>query len=370
MGDASKAALDELGELLQAVSADADDERWAFADDRERAMYRHFAMESLHHTLLFWLQADPQRPRFVEWIRPYRKLLGDNPDSLYYGTVLDPTRRYRIRGNTMHACYTSFTIERGTAGGKMSQQLGTTLNDTEFDIDAAGNYELIAGPDATGPNSLRLDPDAGSITTRHYFEWERSVGLDPATHIPLVIEPLDDAGPPPVPDDAATAAGIRRVISFLRTLTVDAAPAPRPSVPWSTCEPNTFTNPPPDEGNRAIGYAAADNVYRRGQWDLGPDEALVITGRFPRCRFANVVLWNRHMQTLPYDRRRVSLNRVQTQYEADGSFRMVVAHADPGVPNWLDTCGLRRGVVFWRFLLPAEPLTPLETKVVPLRSLR
>ena len=33
---------------------------------------------------------------------------------------------------------------------------------------------------------------------------------------------------------------------------------------------------------------------------LAPDEALVIRGRFPECRFANLVLWNRHIQTFDY----------------------------------------------------------------------
>ena len=144
---------------------------------------------------------------------------------------------------------------------------------------------------------------------------------------------------------------------------------PPGAIPWVSAEPNAFTNPPAHDGNLAIGYAATDNVYRSARWELGPDEALVITGRFPRCRFANIVLFNNHMQTLPYDRRLVSLNRVQTTYEPDGSFRMVLAHRDPGVANWLDTRGLPHGTMFWRFLLPEEPLADLVTDVVPFASL-
>ena len=367
----SSLALRELAELLTEIDADVDDERWRFVDDQDRASYREFAMHSLHHALQFWLEADPLRPAFNRWFTPTKKLLGDNPDTVYYGTVIDPTRRYRIRGNLANACYTSFTVERGTAGGAMSQQLGHTLNDDEFDVDAAGNYELIAGPDADGRNQLRLDPDAGSITTRHYFEWMRCAALDPGLLIPLSIDPLDDPGPPPVLDDDATAANIRRAVTFLRSVTVGwgrSAP-PAGSIPWVSGEPNVFTNPSDHDGNLAIGYAATDNVYRSTRWNLGPDEALVIEGRFPRCRFANVVLFNNHMQTLPYDRRQVSLNRVQTEYEADGTFRMVLAHADPGVANWLDTRGLAHGTIFWRFLLPTEPIEPLITRVVELASL-
>jgi len=367
-GDASAAAMTELAELIATINADADHPRWKFAGEQDRASYREFTLHSLHHALQFWLEADPARPRFNRWFTPTKKLLGDNPDTVYHGTVIDPTRSYRLRGNIADAGYTSFTVELGTAGGHMSQRLGHTLNDDQFEVDAAGNYELVVSADdpGDGPNWLRLDPDAGSITTRHYFEWKRCAALDPSLHVPLSIVPIDDPGPPAVPDDDATAANIRRAITFLRSVTVDWGhnPLPPGAIPWVSAEPNVFTNPPAHDGNLGIGYAATDNVYRSARWLLEPDEALVIRGRFPRCRFANIVLFNNHMQTLPYDRRRVSLNRVQTTYEPDGSFRMVLAHHDPGVANWLDTRGLPHGTMFWRFLLPEEPIADLTTELV------
>jgi hypothetical protein len=48
---------------------------------------------------------------------------------------------------------------------------------------------------------------------------------------------------------------------------------------------------------------------------------------------------------------------------------MVLAHSDPGVPNWLDTRGLHHGMMFWRFLMPTEPLMQLETRVVKFSDL-
>jgi hypothetical protein len=76
------------------------------------------------------------------------------------------------------------------------------------------------------------------------------------------------------------------------------------------------------------------------------------------------VLWNRHTHTLDYRYRRTSLNRKQTTLEHDGSFKIVLAASDPGVPNWLDTEGRPSGSVFWRFQLPEGEIAPLETKVV------
>ena len=98
---------------------------------------------------------------------------------------------------------------------------------------------------------------------------------------------------------------------------------------------------------------------------LGPDDALVMEGTMPDCDFANLVLWNPHMQTIDYRSRRSSLNNVQMELGPGGSFRIVISQQDPGVPNWLDTGGHRRGTMFWRFLLPKEdPETP-RCRVVP-----
>ena len=94
-----------------------------------------------------------------------------------------------------------------------------------------------------------------------------------------------------------------------------------------------------------------------------------MTGRFPACRFANVALWNFFLQTYDYAHRPTSLNRKQTVLEKDGSYRMVVAHKDPGVPNWIDTEGRGIGFIYWRFLLPqTQPERP-ATEVVKLSDL-
>ena len=95
----------------------------------------------------------------------------------------------------------------------------------------------------------------------------------------------------------------------------------------------------------------------------------VITGSLEECAFANVMLWNRQMQTLEYCVRRSSINQAQLALEPDGTFRIVVAHSDPGVPNWLDTEGHESGTIFWRILLPVENPPQTTCVVVPVASL-
>ena len=86
-------------------------------------------------------------------------------------------------------------------------------------------------------------------------------------------------------------------------------------------------------------------------------------------RYANVCLWNRHLQTFDYASRSISLNRAQTVADADGRFTAVIAHTDPGTPNWLDTEGRPFGIVYWRFMLPEGEIETPQAEVIPLSDL-
>ncbi len=65
-----------------------------------------------------------------------------------------------------------------------------------------------------------------------------------------------------------------------------------------------------------------------------------------------IVLHNHWTETLDYRYHQVTLNCRSARVRADGSVRCVVAHRDPGVPNWLDTAGHARGTVGVRWVGP------------------
>lgn len=370
-GDLAAQAFADLATALAEIEAGYIGPVRGMESAEERAAGRNLVANALQHGFQCWYPLDPARPLFHRWLSTTKKLLGDNPDAVYYGTVVDPAKTYRIRGNVAGACYTSFSVETGAQDGHLSKGVISTLNDNEFEVEADGSYEIIASPDPQPKNWLRLEPNAGSITTRHYWEWTRSVAADPTFHVPLWIEPVEDPGPAPPMDDAAVAAGVQRVINFVRGATIDFPNLDPELMPaWVSSYINRFDNSDYDEDNTEIGYAAADNAYLQCRYELEPDQALIMRGRFPRCRFSNVVLWNHRLQTPPYRYRRVSINRNQVEYEEDGSFKIIVAHRDPGVPNWIDAAGLRTGMIFWRFLLPEENAPPIEAEVVDVDSLR
>jgi hypothetical protein len=355
-------ALGELQEALDDLEVAFTSPEWRLRTPMDFAEARRVMLHVLMHGLQAWLEADPARPFFTPFINQHKKMLGDNPDARYFSAVVDDQHRYRIRGNLAGATYTSFTLELGA--GTDGAGIGSTLNDTQFKADGNGNYEIILSAEQVAGNWMPMTKGASSLTTRHYYERRESINNDRLHHIPLVIENMDAVPPRPAPSDSSIAAGIRRVTEFVKgnVITMNAENSP----PWVSRVPNQFVPPKKDDTHDNITYAARDNVYSMAPWVLAPDQALVMRGRFPDCRFSNVVLFNRFLQTLNYEERRVSLNRAQTVLDDDGGFEMIIAHRDPGRPNWLDTEGRPYGIIFWRFQLPEGEIPPLETEVITL----
>jgi hypothetical protein len=63
-------------------------------------------------------------------------------------------------------------------------------------------------------------------------------------------------------------------------------------------------------------------------------------------------LWG---ESVDYTYRFGSLNGQQCEVDDDGVTRIVVAHRDPGVPNWIDTSGLPEGFLTPRWAFAAPP---------------
>jgi hypothetical protein len=364
----SRTALQELIALLQEI-----DEHWCSEErnlgSAEDVAGAHRAlMHILEAGLVGYFEQDARTPSFRRIVTPSRKLTGDNSDAIYFDAPLDSGYAYVVRGNMNRAVYFSLTIEEGTQDGNIAKTTGGVINDTEIDIDSDGSFTVYLGGEPRERNWLALGENASRVTTRHYFEHAAPAAMDPTLEPTMQIECLSEIETPEPVDDASVSAGIRRVCNMIRSRTLDMplmANVPQPE--FVSITPNAFPKPIPPG---TYGLAAADAHYSMAPFLLGPDEALVMTGRWPECRFANVCLWNRFQQTFDYVNRPVSLNRTQTQADADGRFEMILAHEDPGLPNWLDTQGNPFGLVFWRFfLVEGEVETPTAT-IVKLADLR
>jgi len=353
----SRKALGEFITLLQEI-----DEHWCGPERNlnsvEDVAGSHRAlMHILEASLVGYFEQDAGNPDFRRIVTPSRKLTGDNSDAIYFDAPLSPEHSYLIQGSMQGAAYFSLTIEEGAAEGKIATNTAGVINDADLEIDSNGHFTVYLGGEAREKNWLPLSEGASRVTTRHYFEHENPAARDPALEPRMRIECLSCDTVPPPSGDASVAAGIRRVCNAVRSRTLEMPQLGSGELPeFFGITPNEFPRPV-TPGN--FGLAAFDAHYSMAPFFINHDEALVITGRWPDCRFGNVCLWNRFQQTLDYTRRSVSLNRAQTTLEADGSFRMILAHEDPGLPNWLDTEGNLFGLVFWRFfLVEGEVQTP------------
>ena len=321
----------------------------AMSDDDVAEGFRNLT-HILQSALYSHQEFDPERPVFNRIVSPTRSFTGDNSDALYYETPVAAGYEYIVRGNIAGAVYTSFTMEAGAADGSYATHTSGVLRDDDIDIDANGNYEIRLGGAKADRNWLEIPADGGRITTRHYFEWPHSSSASQTLHIPLSIENTNKPTAPPRWGDRRVAEALQRVINHVATKTINSiAPAADVEIPFVSREPNIFKKPVVP-GNMA--FAAFDAAYAMAPYFIGDDEALIIRGAWPECRFANICLWNRWSQMYDYVNRQVSRNRANTTLDADGGFTLVLAHSDPGHPNWIDTEGRNLGTMFFRFFLP------------------
>jgi hypothetical protein len=364
----SRTALKELIELLQEV-----DEHWCSEErnlhsPEEIAGSHRALMHILEASLVGYFEQNANKPDFRRIVTPSRKLTGDNSDAIYFDAPLHPGNSYQINGEINGAVYFSMTIENDTFDGRIAKTTGGVINDTEIDIDEDGKFTLYLGGEPRARNWLPLKEGASRVTTRHYYEHlepaARNPDLEPRLHIKCTSKTQATAPP----SDSSIAEGISRVCNAVRSRTLDMPSLGGGELPdFMSTTPNEFPTPQ-TPGN--FGLAAFDAHYSMAPFFINTDEALVITGRWPECRFGNVALWNRFQQTFDYIDRNVSLNRAQTQLEEDGSFKMILAGEDPGHPNWIDTEGNLFGLVFWRFFLVEGAVETPQAEVVKLSELK
>jgi len=297
---------------------------------------------------------DTAAPRFVDIVGTTKKWGGDNADAFYQHAPLDPARHYRVSGRRGDAVYMSLTVYGGPNDGHYSDRIVGSINDRQMTFDDDGRYEFwIAPADVAatleGPG-ITLAADAVVAITRDYL-------ADPATgeRSTWRIECLDDAPPYRLTDDDLAA----RMATALTWIRDQGA-----MVPVGIMAGPNMIDPPYPVPTATFGWAAGDAAYAMGTFDLEPGQQLWVRGRSPQCAFWNLCLWNPLLHTYNYDRDRVTINGMQTVYEPDGSWVVVISEDNPGHPNWVSTQGHHGGRIFLRWFLPEDTPEPLICEVV------
>jgi hypothetical protein len=305
--------------------------------------------------------ADPDHPSFVRMVDFDRRWGLDCPDCLYLYATVRGDAVYRVFGRRGTANHLDLQVNWGHFANGSIAEWGTIASLAKDDLacDAKGGFELFLGGEERAANWLPLAPNAEFVLLRQYFDdWERETPGDFA--IERVGAP---AAAPPLRSDEL-AGRIERLIRWLER--GDALWDRMSRGLWSMPDNSLVVHLPENAGERA---GLRGQAYGMGNFRCAPDEAVVVAFAPPACRHWSVSLADWWWQSLDYATRSSSLNGAQTVLDPDGVARIVIAHADPGVPNWLDTAGHERGSLVARFLLAdAAPKPALER--VPLARVR
>lgn len=129
--------------------------------------------------------------------------------------------------------------------------------------------------------------------------------------------------------------------------------------------PNHFVDP----RVHTDGIYSASQAYSTGNYRLAGDECLVIMLTLGSADYAAVPVTNLWGGVGDIPGQRSNLSTPTAARNPDGSYTFVVAHADPGQANWVQTAGEHEGVIFMRWVGLKQGATTLPTVQATVRKL-
>jgi len=312
--------------------------------------------------------------------------LADAPDYAAYDALISGRHTYRLTGQLGRADSINFTTmaprtvpadqpatgvpwnpwaDSGSNGKPSTGKAITgTLDLDDLDPDEHGRFEVVLStrtPDAGVWLPMSEATDRLVVRNIYHGAYRQHRRHNPAR---LWLDCVDG---PPRPNAYSTddlRAGLATVLRG-----VERIPAGRAGIFDRIRSAGNvgFSN---DESFWKVSGSNPRTRFQEGYWAIADDEALVIElDRIPACSFWSLGLTNAWMESLDFRFSPINLNSASAQLDADGALRIVVAHQDPGVANWLDVAGHDHGAMLWRWNdLESVPALP-RVKLVQLTSL-
>jgi hypothetical protein len=292
-------------------------------------------------------------PYFAASTGPYTKMGLDNPDTLYFHSYLRDDAEYVVTGVRGTTADLSFQVLNGDYSPVEVPDSLTAFDDRAIAVAADRTFELRFGPprEHRPPGYVTLGAGSAMLLVREvYSDW------DTERRGTISIRRADRAGCAPPPADAATMAKRYRVagkilLSRLRTFLAF------PQWFYLNLPVNTLTEPRPTPGGLATQFSSA------GHYDLGDDEAMIVTvpaaGK-DVAPYQGIQLGSMWYISLDYSNHQTSLTADQARTDPDGRMRFVISERDPGLANWLECTGHRRGYVQLRWQRLTRDLGPAD----------
>jgi hypothetical protein len=302
--------------------------------------------------------SDPLAPVLFRPIHETAKMGADNPDNYYQYAAISGEYEYILRGTRGSISYLGLGTYKGNYGiGGGTGETGY-LDGRNLTINKDGTFEVILSCDKKQGNWLPMKPETSSLIVRQTFADRKKEEI-----ARLEIERLGGNGmPTPV-----TPEKIEQGITMAGNIILGAATL---FTNWSEGFMKHVNELP--EFDPAVSLAAMGDpniCYYHSYWKLASDEALVIDVTPPECEGWNFQLDNHWMESLDYRYYPVWINRHTAVYRSDGSVRIVVAHHNPGVDNWVDTVEHSQGTMLFRWIKAAGHPRP-RTRVVKAKDVK
>jgi hypothetical protein len=359
--------------------------------------YVHSAVERAFH-------GDVEHPFIRHALQLVNKATIDNADAIYFQARIDGRKKYLVRGQAADRRhwrgetpaesgrkapqYLIFEASQGPLAGDTGSlaelrpgiKVNTgKLDSTEIEVDADGRFEILLAPTrpddyrgnfiATHRESSRPDPTGVVEGTDRYADYlsGRQLFYDWAREdaVALTIESLDHSGESPAPYTPAQAAEeLKQAGSLVRgqmhfwnefyTVLLETYGKRDGSDGERFMPRNKFNEP--NAAARETGGGQSTNIYAGGVYELEDDEALIVESRIKIApEYIGFHLSNLWGESHDFANHQSSLNGSQMEVDEDGVLRWVVAHRDPGVPNWVDTTGHREGFLVPRWAYSTTP---------------
>jgi hypothetical protein len=367
---------------------------------RERAEGYRYLLRLISAAQDLEMEADRHYPMLRRMMTPIRKFKGDGTDTLYREAKLDENLVYRLtlrRGDDLFYSATVYAYDEMDAYYIVDHLIDDDIQwDNVFGEQIAEVYLSEKRPNDVR-NWIALKGRRPILFTREYFEdFVHGVDEGRFRSAAMDLECLSEVPPPESYDEEELEAGLGRVVDFIADATDvslglsifiglnrieyegageagtsgrkgsmtrieagelvlddDSSEQFTPEELAAMIDPKLVKNNLPGPGIQYIG----------GGFKLGKDEIIVVEGVDVPCRYWNLQILTRYLESGDYRHHKVGISNRQVVKDADGGFRIYAGAEDPGTTNWISTQGYAHGQILIRTLL-ADPLMEATFKVI------
>lgn len=303
-------------------------------DEQTRAEgYRHLARMVAEGVRTLVEHPDTQHPCISE--KPF--YAGDTSDARYFDARIDGSQSYRIEGYRGTAPLIEFSVYDGKPGvDKNSKPLACIMED-ELVVNDDQTYTLVLSPEQHAGNWIKTGPEIKYLFIRQYaHNWQKtrkaSFNIHNMDNHPQVTELRIDT--------------MRERLMAVSRFVGAIAEQWTKQVNVIRLAPSNRLFKAPEGMGQAI---PSGHHFASGNFKLEPNEALVIEFKPP----ADVPYWgfqltNFWFEPMDFGQTGSHTNNKMVTYNEEGWVRLVVAHDDPGVPNWINTQKHKIGVMIFR----------------------